>query len=224
MQDPAIGLIVIGQTPRPSLTEELLQGCSSNIRIVQIGTLDGLSSTEIAALSPKDDNDTLFTTLPDGTDIHVSKQEIFRLVGSCLNTLEASGVQVSLLCCSGAFPAFDSKVRLIEPVRILSGLAAAALPKGRLGLLIPLAEQTGHLTRKWQREGVEVVVEAAAPGSTEEAIEAAAKSLAEKSPDIIVMDCMSYTASERAIVRSIFKGPIITAMSASGRVLEELVA
>lgn len=224
MQAPAIGLIVIGQTPRPSLTKELLQGCVSNLRIVQIGALDGLSRADIAALGPKEDKDTLFTTLRDGSDVHVSKQEIFRLVHSCLDSLAASGVHVALLCCSGAFPAFESKVRLIEPVRILSGLAAAALPRGRLGLLIPLAEQTAHLTRKWQRDGIEVVVEAAAPGSDPETIKAAATSLAAKTPGLIVMDCMAYSAAEKAIVRSVFDGPIIEAMSASGRVLEELVA
>lgn len=222
MRDSAIGLIVIGQTPRPSLTKELLRGRAPDRQIVQIGALDGLSRAEIAAAGPKSDKDTLFTTLPDGTDVKVSKQEIIRRVDHCLAELEGRGVSVAVLCCSGAFPGFESRVRLIEPSRVLSGLADAVLPKGRLGLLVPLAEQVEHIARKWRRDGVEVMGEAVAPGSKQEAVKAAAEALAAKAPDLIVMDCMAYTSAERAVVRTVFDGPILMAMSAAGRVVEEL--
>lgn len=220
MQNQPIGFVVISQTPRPQLTKELMQVFAPNRQIVQIGTLDGLSPAEIAVLAPKDDKDTLFTTLPDGTDLKVSKQETYRLAHHCLDKLEERGVSAALLCCSGRFPAFESQVRLLQPSRILSGLVEAVLPKGRLGLLLPLPDQIEHITRKWQRDGVEVVGQAAAPGSSPESIRAAASSLANRKPDLILMDCMAYTAADKAHVRAVYDGPILLAMSAAGRVLE----
>ncbi|NNK65378.1 MAG: AroM protein [Rhodobacteraceae bacterium] len=224
MQEAAIGFIVISQTPRPKLTNELMQVCAPVRQIVQIGTLDGLSPAEIAALSPKDDKDTLFTTLPDGSDIKVSKQETYRLVHRCLDKLHERSVSAALLCCSSRFPDFESKVRLLQPSRVLSGLVQAVLPKGRLGLLLPLPEQIESITGKWRRDDIEVVGEAVAPGSSPENITAAASALAQRMPDLILMDCMAYTAAERTLVRSVYSGPILTAMSASGRVLDELAS
>jgi protein AroM len=174
-------------------------------------------------LGPKNDAETLFTTLPDGTDIRVSKQEVFQRIDACLQQLEACGVSVALMCCSGVFPGFESRMRLIEPSRILAGMAEAALPRGRLGLLTPLPEQVEHLIQQWQRDGVDVVGEAVAPGSDKQAFEVAAGSLAAQAPDLIVMDCMAYTAAERASVRRVYDGPIILAISACGRFIDELV-
>jgi protein AroM len=44
------------------------------------------------------------------------------------------------------------------------------------------------------------------------------------SPDLVVMDCMSYTRANKARVRQSYGGPVILAIAAAARAVEELVA
>jgi protein AroM len=88
----------------------------------------------------------------------------------------------------------------------------------------PLAEQTALIARKWQRDGVEVVGVTLQPGSDEAAVDQAARAMADKQPDLVVLDCMSYTSANKARVRQHFSGPVILSIAAAARVIEELVS
>ena len=48
--------------------------------------------------------------------------------------------------------------------------------------------------------------------------------MAALSPDLVVMDCMSYTRANKARVRQSYGGPVILAIAAAARAVEELVA
>jgi protein AroM len=48
--------------------------------------------------------------------------------------------------------------------------------------------------------------------------------MATLSPDLVVMDCMGYTSTNKARVRQAYKGPVILAIAAAARVIEELMA
>ena len=52
----------------------------------------------------------------------------------------------------------------------------------------------------------------------------AARKMAALSPVLVVMDCMSYTRANKARVRLSYGGPIILAIAAAARTVEELVA
>ncbi|WP_163366642.1 AroM family protein, partial [Klebsiella aerogenes] len=82
---------------------------------------------------------------------------------------------------------------VIYPSRVLNGLATALLPQGRLGLLVPLPEQAEKLKAKWTRPGLEIVAEALKPSATPEEAAEVARRLADQRPDLVAMDCMSYT-------------------------------
>ena len=71
---------------------------------------------------------------------------------------------------------------------------------------------------------VEVVGVTMRPGSDAEAVDEAAWKMSALSPDLIVMDCMSYTRANKARVRLSYGGPIILAIAAAARTVEELVA
>lgn len=219
-----VGMIVIGQTPRPALTTELMRVLGPERRVLQVGALDDLSRAEIERAKPRNGIDTLFTTLPDGDGVSVSKAVVMKGINRRIQEFDVKGIPLALLCCTGAFSGVVSPVRLIEPDRILTALASATLPSGRLGLLFPLAEQFAQLAQKFERDGIEIVGESVTPGSDATAVTTAAKALAARGPDLIVMDCMGYTAADKAGVRTVFDGPIILAISAVGRVLEELVS
>jgi len=107
--------------------------------------------------------------------------------------------------------------------RDISGLATGLLPRGRLGLLIPLAEQGEKLASKWARPGLEVVAEALAPSAGPEEADAVARRLAARKPDLVAMDCMSYTPATKAWVKPGLGVPALLAITATGRVLREML-
>jgi protein AroM len=87
-----------------------------------------------------------------------------------------------------------------------------------------LPEQTALIARKWERTNVEVVGVTMRPGSDAEAVDEAARKMSAQSPDLVVMDCMGYTSANKARVRQAFGGPVILAIAAAARVVEELIA
>jgi len=219
-----IGVVVIGQSPRPSVAAEIAAVLSPGISIELRGALDGMSRAEIEAIPPTDGYDTLFTLLPDGDGIIISKKQVERRASERLAQLKQDGVDVTMLACTGKFPNLTPEGLVILPSAVLHRLVEAVLPKGRLGVFSPLPEQTALIDRKWQREGIEVVGVTLRPGSDEAAVDSAAQAMAALRPDLVVMDCMGYTSANKARIRLGYSGPVILAIATAARVVEELVS
>jgi protein AroM len=113
---------------------------------------------------------------------------------------------------------------VLFPSRVLNGLAQALLPRGRLGLLIPLAEQREKLAAKWARPGIEIVAEPLKPSAGPAAAEEAARTLAALKPDLVAMDCMSYRPETKDAVHRVVGVPTLLAVTATARVLQELLS
>ena len=218
-----MGVVVIGQSPRPSIAAEISAVLSPGIAIEMRGALDGMSRAEIDAIAPRSGADALFTLLPNGEAIRISKKAVELRASLQLARLRHEGVSVSMLACTGKFPNLSEVGLLILPSAVLHRLVEAVLPKGRLGVFSPLAEQTALIDRKWQRDGVEVVGVTLQPGSDDDAVDRAALMMANKHPDLVVMDCMSYSSANKARVRRSYSGPVILAVAAAARVVAELV-
>ena len=73
------------------------------------------------------------------------------------------------------------------------------------------------------RAGVDVVVEALIPSGGPEVVKAAADRLAAAKPDLVALDCMGYSPAIKAIVKERVKAPTLLAITATGRVLRELL-
>jgi protein AroM len=219
-----IGVVVIGQSPRPSVAAEIAAVLSPGISIELRGALDGMSRAEIEAIPPTDGYDTLFTLLPDGDGIIISKKQVERRASERLAQLRQDGVDVTMLACTGKFPNLTPEGLVILPSAVLHRLVEAVLPKGRLGVFSPLPEQTALIDRKWQREGIEVVGVTLRPGSDEAAVDSAAQAMAALRPNLVVMDCMGYTSANKARLRLGYSGPVILAIAAAARIVEELVS
>jgi protein AroM len=140
-----------------------------------------------------------------------------------LARLRADGAGALLFACTGEFPPMAGDAGVVFPSRVLAGLAAGLLPAGRLGLLVPAPEQIEKLAAKWRRPGVEVVAEALLPSADEAATAAAGRRLAACRPDLVAMDCMSYTPAAKAAVRAELGVPTVLAVTATARVLQELM-
>ena len=140
-----------------------------------------------------------------------------------LDKLRANGCDVLVYACTGEFPPMPGDENVLFPSRVLNGLATGLLPRGRLGLLIPLAEQGEKLASKWARPGLEVVAEALAPSAGQGEAVAAAERLAAKKPDLVAMDCMSYTPTTKDWIKGLLGVPALLAITATGRVLREML-
>jgi protein AroM len=219
-----LGIAVIGQAPRADIATLFAAALPRGGEVVLRGCLDGLSDAEIDALTPQSGADTLYTRLRGERDVKISKAAVIEGAPATLDRLRQDGAEALVFACTGAFPPMPGDAGVVFPSRILAGLAAGLLPQGRLGLLVPAPEQIEKLSQKWRREGVEVVAEALIPSAGEAEAEAAAARLADRRPDLVAMDCMSYTPATKAIVKGAVRVPTLLAVTATAAVLQELLS
>jgi protein AroM len=201
-------VLTIGQAPRPDLLAEIAAAVPG-LAVDLHGALDGLARGEIALLAPRDDADTLFTGLPSGEGITVSKAAVTQRLRARL----AATPGAVLLACTGAFKDLPARPDLVQPSAVLSALAAALLPQGRLGLVVPLAEQIPTLAKARQRPGLGVFPVAHRPFTDPAAAVAA---LAAQRPDLILLDCISYTRADKAAFAAL-GCPVLLAIAVAAR-------
>jgi protein AroM len=223
-----LGVITIGQAPRDDIAALFAQHAPAGTKVLLRGALDGMSDAEIDAVPPVDGADTLYTRLRGdgkgaGRDVKISKKAVIARSPATFRKLREDGCDVLVYACTGEFPPMEGDENVLFPSRVLSGLAGGLLPRGRLGLLIPLAEQAGKLSSKWARPGLEVFAEALAPSAGQAEADAAARRLAARKPDLVAMDCMSYTPDTKAWVKPALGVPALLAITATGRVLREML-
>ncbi len=218
-----LGIVTIGQAPRDDIVALFAAQAPPGTRVILRGALDGLSDAEVDALPPQNGADTLYTRLRGGRDVKISKQAVIDRSPAVLARLRDDGCDAIVYACTGAFPAMDGDAGVLFPSRVLSGIAEGLLPRGRLGLMVPFAEQGEKLAAKWARQGVEVVFEPLVPSADATGAAAAAGRLAAHKPDLVALDCMSYTEATKAAVKGEVKVPTLLAITATGRVLRELL-
>ncbi len=218
-----LGIATIGQAPRDDIADLFALHAPPGTKVILRGALDGMSDVEIDGVKPEYGGDTLYTRLRGGRDVTISKKAVIARSSMTLAALRADGCDVLVYACTGDFPPMEGDEGVLFPSRVLAGLAGGLLPRGRLGILIPLAEQAEKLASKWARAGVEVVAEALAPSAGAEEADAAARRLAARKPDLVAMDCMSYTPTTKAWVKPGLGVPTLLAITATGRVLREML-
>ncbi len=218
-----LGVATIGQAPRDDIAALFAAHAPAGTRVVLRGCLDGLADEAIAARPPIDGADTLYTRLRGDRDVKISKAFVIERAPETLRLLRADGCDAIVFACTGEFPPLAGDAGVIYPSRVLNGLATALLPQGRLGLMVPLPEQAEKLKAKWTRPGLEIVAEALKPSATPEEAAEVALRLGARRPDLVAMDCMSYTPATKAAVKGALPVPTILAITATGRVINELL-
>ncbi len=220
----SLGIATVGQAPRADIIAQFAEFMPPGTKIHLRGCIDGLSPGEVAALAPAPGEEVLYTKLADGSDTMVAKKHAIARAAATLDKLRADGSDAILFACTGAFPDTLGGPDVVFPSRVLAGLANALLPKGKLGLLVPLPAQVDQLPKKWMRPGLVVVAEPLIPSGDDAASEAAARRMAAHAPDLIVMDCMSYTERHKQAVRRVVGKPTLLAVTAIARILREMTA
>lgn len=218
-----VGVIVIGQSPRMKAEAELRRVLGPEVGIDLRGALDGLSRAEIDKIKPADGHDTLFTELPSGEGVVISKQVVTERTQAHIDDFAARGVDTTLMFCTGKFKGLRANGPVVFPSAVLSGIVGGLMPEGRLGVFVPLPEQAAELGAKWERNGVAVHIEPLLPIAESAAAHAAADRMAAWGPDLVVMDCMGYSSAMKDVVRSAVGPRVVLAVSAAARSVQELL-
>jgi protein AroM len=218
-----LGVVTIGQGPRPDMVALFTEQAPAGTEVTLVGCLDGLSRAEIDALPPRDDADALYSRLPDGSDVMISKQAVIERAPAAAARLKAQGVDAIVFACTGEFPAGMVDGPVVMPSRVLNGMVAGLLPQGRLGLLVPIRQQVEHLPKKRARPGLEVFADVLTPSAGVDEAVAAAERLKARKPDLVAMDCMSYRPEAKAAVRRVLGVPVLLAITTTGRAVREML-
>lgn len=219
-----LGIATIGQSPREDIRALFASFTPPGTQTLLRGCLDGLSDEEIAARPPLDGADTLYTRLRGERDVKISKKHVIERAPGVLAALRRDGCDALVFACTGDFPPMAGDEGVIFPSRVLNGLTGALLPRGKLGLLIPLPEQAQKLSAKWERPGLVILVEPLAPSASAGEARAAAARLRAGGPDLVAMDCMSYTPETKQAVHEALQVPTLLAITTIGHVVSEMLA
>jgi len=122
---------------------------------VEAGALDGLTIEDIKSIEFGADDYLLVSRMRDGTEIRITKRFVLPLLQEKIHELEAKGVGLTVIMCTGKFPQFESRGLVVTPQEILKGVLNGTLKKGRLGVVYPAREQTKGAASEFGREDVE---------------------------------------------------------------------
>lgn len=218
---PKLGLLVVGQSPRAEVEKEferLVSGVQLDLR----GCLDGLTRAEIDQLAPGAGETTLFTRLPDGAGVALSKAAVTKHGMAQLDALEKSGADAVVVLCTGDFPAWADR-RVLFPSLIIRSFVKGVRPKGHLGIFSPLENQLEDARGRWTEAGYQVTARALSPNASLAEAQAAGKKMARATPDLLVLDCISYTAEIKQAVCAAARTPAVLAITAIARNAAELL-
>jgi len=219
---PILGLVTIGQTPRPDF-EALFAAHAPGAEIRIAGALDDLPPDAARALERPGDDCPLLVRLRDGGSAEVPLATLMPRVEVVARALADAGAAAVVVLCAGDFPDIPCGAPVLLPGRILPEAAAAGAPRRRVGVVTPVAGQAAAAEAKWRRDGFYVEVAWASPLRREE-MAAAAAQLAHADVDLIVLDCMGHDEAYRESFARLTGHPVLAAQTVVAHVAGELVA
>lgn len=154
MNRERIGILILGQTPRPDLTTPL-DRLGRAYEMVLRGALDELTACDLPEASVG--SYPLATRMRDGTRITVDEAFLTPLLQNAIDELEGEEVLASLLLCAGPFQALTSTRPLIRPFQ-LAAQTLKSLGLSRIGLVVPTDDQRDPAQHQWTEAGFEPVI------------------------------------------------------------------
>ena len=219
-----LGTLTIGQAPRADITPILDDVLDARLPRRHAGVLDGLSRAEIErGFAAEAGKPVLITKLLDGSAVIIDRARTEKAAQSKLAMLEAEGCTTILMLCTGHFESLRTQTaRLIEPDRILPPTVAALVQGAQLGIIVPLAEQIASEAGKWAPLGRAPLYAAASPYNGGGAsVSEAARDLAARGAQTLLMDCMGFVERHRREAREAGL-PVILSNSLIAKLVSEI--
>jgi protein AroM len=219
-----VGTLTIGQSPRNDIIPDLKEILGKEAKLIEKGALDGLSGEEIKELYPKPSDFPLITRMKDGREAKVGKKYIIPRMKECIRELEEAEVELIILLCGGEFPEISSKKLILKPAKILESILKGMLEKGVLAIVVPSQDQISFMKEKWERAGLNIIVESLSPYSTKEnQIKVLANKLKEEKPDLIFLNCFGFDRKTKELFREITHKPVLLPRTLIGRIAKEII-
>jgi|SRR5699024_6069541 len=215
-----LGLLTIGQSPRNDITPTFKKILGNSIEIVESGALDDLTEIELKRIEPSKNEATYISKLKSGESTRISKKKLLPLLQIKLEELEKQ-VDLTVMLCTGDFPSIKSTKPILYPDNILVHNIKATLKTGKLGLIMPLAEQKESLLKKWERISLPIVTGVASPYEETVDITKPAETLKQQGATMIVLDCMGYTQQHKKEVLDSSNLPTLLSKSLTASVVKE---
>jgi protein AroM len=219
---PRIGMVTIGQAPRVDVVPEMADVIGPHVEIAERGALDGLSSEDIAQLAPSGDDEVLVTRLADGSAVFVGKRHITPLVQQRIAALEAAGVGMTVLLCTGKFQGLAARRPLVQPDRVILGVLGGVRFDGRLGIVTPSERHVPQTEARWRGNGFDPVVVASSPYHDTGTVARAIECFRAERVGFVLLDCMGFRREARAELRTALGVPVVVANLLVARVVAEL--
>jgi protein AroM len=219
---PRIGIVTIGQSPRVDVVPEMADIIGAGAEIVERGALDGLAADEIAALAPAGDDEILVTRLADGSPVFLGKPRVTPLVQRRVEELEAGGVRLTVLLCTGKFKGLTARHVLVQPDRVLLGVLNGVAFHGRLGVITPSPRHVEQTTARWRSYGFDPVVVATSPYHDGESTAGAIDAFRAGGVGFVLLDCMGFRREAREELERALGVPVVVANLLVARVVAEL--
>lgn len=188
-----IGAITIGQAPRVDVTCDIMDIFGDKIELLQRGGLDGLTAAQIEKFVPEEGDYVLVSRLTDGTSVTFAERYIVPRLKEAVQELEAEGVKLIMVFCTGEFPAeiTSQKVPMVYPVELLHKIVP--LLSSNIIAVTPSPLQVEQNSNKWRKYVDKVTTVAASPYGEWDVLVEAAKKIKDMDGSLIVLDCIGYT-------------------------------
>jgi protein AroM len=216
-----IGILTIGQTPRPDL-EKVFRRHLPEVGLIVRGALDGCSVETIDALAAAGGEYPLFTVLRDGTSREISLHRLKPLLDEQARRVAAEGARVTALMCAGDFPDLDSPVPLLYPGRLVPAVVRGVCRGKRIGIVLPNAGQKGAAVAHWLEKGFVVKAAVASPRDPAALPEAAAQ-LRDPDLELIVLDCLGFPPEDARRMRELCGKPVLCPQGVLPRIMAEML-
>lgn len=217
-----IGMLTIGQSPRVDLIPRLLKIMGDNFEIVEAGALDDLTIDEVKKIDLKLEDYILVSRMRDGKEIKITKKFVIPRMQKQLDKIEAQGVRLTVVMCTGKFPQFKSKGLVVTPSEILKGIVEGSLKSGKLAVVYPTVEQKGYAKKDFSKPELEVYADTVSPYEPKD-VDGLIKRLVREAPDLIFLNCFGFPLDLKHKVKEATGKPVIHSSSVIARVLKELV-
>lgn len=219
-----IGMISIGQSPRPDILSIFEDSWGDRAEMIEIGALDGLSHSDVEKMAPKEGDDVLVVKMTDGQQHIVGRRYLIPQIEMCADSLIRQHVTAIILLCTGDFRPFRYSVPFIIPQKIVNNMIFALVGAGQVvGLMIPTGEQQKQMRRSLACNGIVPVFASASPHLGEEGIVNAAHQLKRYDIDFTVMHCFGYTRKMRDIVKETTGKPVLLSNMLVAKIAGELL-
>lgn len=194
-----VGLITIGCRENRPNWEDVIRALEPEVEVDFRGVLDGLTREEVEEqFAFSDGENYLVTEMPWTASVQLSEKAV--QVGATRRAAEqfADGADTVLMLCTGDFPHPEKQGGLfLLPEDLMYGILSGLRQK-KLGFIVPEPDQI-PFSRK-QYKALNPVIRASSPYGSMEDLAKTAAVFREEDVEVIVTDCMGFTAEMGRIV------------------------